>query len=210
MSESADPHDPPGGKAKAPRDPVRRWTIVVAGGAAVPAGVADRQRPDGAGLFDRHGRGAGAADLLPDLGRAAARRGQRRRDRRSRHAALRDRSDPLPAGGGGGRGRSRAGRAVHRRIDRRRCRRAGAGRRGRGGADQQPRPGGAHAGAGGARRDAGGGGRTRRSRRSPRARRPWRRPRPTCAAPRRRWGRRARTTRSCAPRRRRWRRRSST
>ena len=30
MSESADPHDPPGGEAKAPRDPVRRWTIVVA------------------------------------------------------------------------------------------------------------------------------------------------------------------------------------
>ena len=30
MSESADPQDPPGGKAKAPRDPVRRWTIVVA------------------------------------------------------------------------------------------------------------------------------------------------------------------------------------
>src|SRR6187200_3013602 len=30
MSESAEPHDdPPGGKAKAPRDPVRRWTIVV-------------------------------------------------------------------------------------------------------------------------------------------------------------------------------------
>ena len=30
MSESADPRDPPGEKAKAPRDPVRRWTIVVA------------------------------------------------------------------------------------------------------------------------------------------------------------------------------------
>ena len=30
MSESADPHEPPGGKAKPPRDPVRRWTIVVA------------------------------------------------------------------------------------------------------------------------------------------------------------------------------------
>ena len=38
------------------------------GGAAVPAGIADRQRPDGAGFFDRHGRRAGAADLLPDLG----------------------------------------------------------------------------------------------------------------------------------------------
>ena len=29
ISESADPHDPPGGKAKAPHDPVRRWTIIV-------------------------------------------------------------------------------------------------------------------------------------------------------------------------------------
>ena len=30
MSESADPQDPPGEKAKPPRDPVRRWTIGVA------------------------------------------------------------------------------------------------------------------------------------------------------------------------------------
>src|SRR6478735_1460626 len=30
MSESADPHDPPGGKARPPRDPVRQWTIIVA------------------------------------------------------------------------------------------------------------------------------------------------------------------------------------
>jgi multidrug resistance efflux pump len=30
MSESADPHDPGEKKAKAPRDPVRRWTIIVA------------------------------------------------------------------------------------------------------------------------------------------------------------------------------------
>ena len=30
MSQSADRQDPPGGKTKAPRDPVRRWMIVVA------------------------------------------------------------------------------------------------------------------------------------------------------------------------------------
>src|SRR6476659_10148009 len=30
MAESSSPHDHPPGEAKAPRDPVRRWTIIVA------------------------------------------------------------------------------------------------------------------------------------------------------------------------------------